>query len=104
MTKKSNTTQKKKYIMKTSESEVYRQECYLELVVEDYSGIVQKEGVLKAMYEALSNYTLQNFVALNFDSTVFETDIRFKTRGIATYAKVVIKQKSWFKRLLETFN
>jgi len=92
---------KKKYVMKTSESEVYRQEHYRELVVEDYSGILQKEGVLQEMYDAMANYSLQNYVAMHFEA--FQTDVRFKTRGTATYVKVIIQNKPWFEKVLEIF-
>lgn len=104
MTKKSYTKpKKKKYVIKSSESEVYQRENYQELVVEDSSGVLQKEGVLEEMFDSLGNYGLRNYVSLNFDQTRFETDVRFKTRGTDTYVKVSIKEKPWFKRLLEKF-
>lgn len=103
MTKQSDTKQKKKLVMKSSEREVYEQEKYYEIVVEDVSGIVQKEGVLKEMFEALCDGSLRKFVASKFDSTIFETNVRVKTRGHSIYAQVRIKERNWLGKLKSVF-
>jgi len=104
MTKKVNAKQKKKkYIIKSSEREVYQQENYNELIVEDSSGILEQEGVLKKMFESLCNYNLRNYISLHFDSTIYETKVKLKTKGNDTYAKVIIRQKPWFTRMFQIF-
>ncbi len=103
MPKKLGTEQKKKkYVMKSSEREVYQREQYYELVVEDTSGVVRrKEEILNLMFEAFCNYKLKRFVASNFDSSIFETDVRVQTNGVSTYAQVFIREKNWFEKLIK---
>lgn len=93
------------YTMKSTKREVYEQEEFYEVIVEDYAGIVKKKGteILDEMFESFKNYRLNNFVINSIDSKKYDTTITISDTGRDYIAEIIISKRPIFQRICRCF-
>ena len=84
------------YQVKTSEREVYEQERFYLLKVEDRAGIIEQKGgaaFVQTMFDRMQNRSLNRFVYDEIDENHFDIAIKISERGGDVVAKVTISKR-----------
>lgn len=99
------------YPKKLSEREVYEQERFCLLKVEDRAGIIEQKGgdaFIQKMFEKMQNRDLNRFVYDEIDEKHFDITVKISGRGEDVVAKVIISRrqvskemKKFWSRILE---
>ena len=92
----------KKFETQSTPQEVYQQETFYQIIVEDDSGIVEDRKLLEPMFEALKNHRLTKFVSRKFSkNSKLDVEVNVDRNGRSTIAKVSIHKKTFREKFLE---
>lgn len=94
--------QAKIYQKKFSDREVYEQERFCLLKVEDRAGIIEQKGgeaFIEIMFEKMQNRSLNRFVYDEIDEKHFDIKVKISGRGEDVVAKVIISRRHISKRV-----
>lgn len=90
------------YQKKLSEREVYEQERFCLLKVEDRAGIIEQKGgeaFIQQMFEKMQNRSLNRFVYNEIDEKYFDISVKVSGQGEDVVAKVIISKRQVSKKL-----
>ncbi len=90
------------YQKKLSDREVYEQERFCLLKVEDRAGIIEQMGgdaFIQEMFERMQNRSLNRFVYDEIDERHFDITVKISGRGEDVVAKVIISKRQVSKRV-----
>lgn len=91
----------KTYKRKSSPKEIYEQETFYELIVEDRAEVIQDEEIIDILYEALKYYDLNKVISEVFKFKKIEIRIMISDQGGShREAKIVLGKKSFSKGFL----
>lgn len=94
----------KVYQKKLSEREVYEQERFCLLKVEDGTGIIEEKGgdsFVQNMFEHLQNRNLNRFVYDEIDKTHYDITVKISCRSGDIVAKVIISKRQISQEIKE---
>ncbi len=89
-------TQKKVYQKKSSEREVYEQDRFYQIKVEDRTGIIENLGgeeFVEIMFQKMQDARLQRFIYDEIDTKHYNVSIKISDSGGDIVAKVVISKR-----------
>lgn len=98
---------KKIYQKKSSEREVYEQDRFYQIKVEDRTGIIEDLGgkeFIETMFQKMQDARLQSFVYDNIDARHHNVSIKISDSGGDIVAKVVISKRQFSEGLKEIFD
>ena len=90
------------YQKKLSDREVYEQERFCQLMVEDRTGIVESKGgdaFINTMFEKMQNRSLNSFVYDEFNTNKLDITVKISGRGEDVVSKVIISKRHVSQRL-----
>ena len=90
------------YQKKLSDREVYEQERFCQLMVEDRTGIVESKGgdaFINTMFEKMQNRSLNRFVYDEFNTNKLDITVKISGRGEDVVSKVIISKRHVSQRL-----
>ena len=94
-----------RYKTQSTPQEVYQQENFYQIIVEDDSGIVEEGKLLEPMFEALKNYRLGKYISKKFSrNPKLDVDVEVVRNGNDTIGKVSIHEKTFREIILEEIN
>lgn len=86
----------KVYQKKLSDREVYEQERFCKLKVEDRAGIIEQKGgyaFIEKMFDKMQNRSLNRFVYDELDASHYDITVKISGRGEDIVAKVIISKR-----------
>lgn len=96
---------KKVYQKKSTEREVYEQERYCQLKVEDQTGIIEKKGgqeFVDAMFERLNGRMLNSFICNEIENlNNYNITVKISEKGRDCFGKVTITKRQLSQKIKE---